>query len=187
MAMRTAAGAAGLENSSSRPATYETSSLTSGANAGCSGRSVLAGDGSTAQRIPPASSKVKIDPAPVGDPAVNAAGESLYTLKPKQLKVGDTEVIKLSYSTVPEAFNAGPSSTTIALIVLGILLVVAVAVLAVFLSRQRRMPLGEDEGYDEEYEEDLAEEADLTNAPASGDDSENGDDIEELDWSDRDR
>lgn len=91
-----------------------------------------------AVRLPATASKVKIKPAPSGEPNRNSqTGELMYTLPSKQLKEGGAQTVELKYSTaLPD--TGGPSSTTIALGVLGGLVVLALLALAVVVMRQRR-------------------------------------------------
>jgi len=92
-----------------------------------------------AVRLPPGAGAVRIDPAPVGDPVVNAGGESLYSLPDKVMKVGDAQTVSVSYSTAGEASAAGTGgSLNTVLGLLAAALVLAVGGLMWFVARQRR-------------------------------------------------
>ncbi len=88
-------------------------------------------------RIPPNTSKIKIEPKPAGEPVSNELGESLYTLEAKQYKPGEKQNVSISYSTKPPVEPAPGSSATPILIGLAAALIVAVAILVFVIMRQR--------------------------------------------------
>ena len=87
-------------------------------------------------RFPAGSSRIKIDPKPQGEPQTNMSGESLYALPEMKLAPGAKQAIKVSYSTNPSGEKAMSSSSKTAIyVVLGVLLVAAVALLALLFVR----------------------------------------------------
>ncbi len=86
-------------------------------------------------RLPAQTSKHKISPKPEGDPAVNADGETLYTLKPRAFKPGETQKVAISYKTTPPAEKAAGSELNGVLIGLAVALVIAVGATIVIVRR----------------------------------------------------
>jgi hypothetical protein len=119
-------------------------------------------------RLPAGASQVKIEPTPQGAPEANTSGETLYVLPTQKLATGEKLTIKASYSTTPRlAGGASGSNFTSAYLVLGILLVVAVAVV-VYLATRRRVPDaagGADEAFDEDEPQDDEAEFDEDEEP----------------------
>lgn len=94
-----------------------------------------------AVRFPKGVSRVKISPTPVGDPATNTDGESLYTLPVTPLKAGDSLPVTISYST---KVKKARSSTE--LLLFGLVAALAVAVVALIVAtRVQRMAAEQDE------------------------------------------
>lgn len=106
-------------------------------------------------RLPAKISQVNITPTPTGPPDTNSAGESLYLLPAQTLATGASSPIKVSYNTSPPAAarTSGPNLTP-AYVVLGVLLVGAVAFVVYLIARQ-----GPDTG-DEPEDEDEPEDGD---------------------------
>lgn len=100
-------------------------------------------------RVPAGASKIEISPKPSGSPVTNDAGESLYSLNPKNFKPGEKEHITVSYSTAPVAPKAAGSELTPVLIGLGIALVVAVVALFAVISRNNTAAPGGGDGTDD--------------------------------------
>lgn len=97
-------------------------------------------------RMPGSYEAVKLSPAQTGDPESNAQGEKLYTLPSREMKPGDTQVVAVTFRSTPlEPVTTGPSSATVLLVVLGVLIVVAGVVLAV---QVRRRPAAVSDGED---------------------------------------
>jgi hypothetical protein len=91
-------------------------------------------------RVPAGASNVKITPKPVGNPETNQAGESLYTLAGKQLKLGDTTTIEVAYkvgAATSSGGGSGATGTVVAVLVFGLLLAVVALVVALRRSRAR--------------------------------------------------
>jgi hypothetical protein len=92
-------------------------------------------------RLPAGVSSVAITPAPQGTPQINTAGESLYSLPQQALATGSTTVIKVGYNLSPTgaagASGAPSSNLTAVYLVLGVLLVGAIAVVVYLMTRQR--------------------------------------------------
>ncbi|MDO9556732.1 MAG: hypothetical protein Q7J82_04035 [Coriobacteriia bacterium] len=86
-------------------------------------------------RLEPGASDVSISPKPTGDPLSNEAGETLYALDSLTLATGEAVDIKVSYDP---GGSAGTSSTTIALVIAGVLLVVVLVALVFVIDRDRR-------------------------------------------------
>jgi hypothetical protein len=86
---------------------------------------------------------VTVDPASQHAPQFNDAGDRLYVLEPRSMKVGETASIRATYRVGPETATAAPgqagSRLDIVLATLAGLLVVAVAALLVVVRRQRRL------------------------------------------------
>ena len=90
-------------------------------------------------RFPGGSSRIQIDPKPAGDPVTNMSGETLYALPAWTPTHGAKQTITVSYSTNPsgeQGMTAGTKTTVY--VVLGGLLVVALAVLAFMFARNVR-------------------------------------------------
>jgi nitrogen fixation-related uncharacterized protein len=90
-------------------------------------------------RLMPGARDANITPAPVGAPARNQAGETLYTLAPRVLEVGETVDISVAYQ-VGTQFEGGldgsPTDTLIGVLLAA--LAVAIVALLWALNRQRR-------------------------------------------------
>jgi hypothetical protein len=104
-------------------------------------------------RLPANTSKHKITPKPEGAPADNADGESLYTIKPRAFKPGETQQITISYSSTPPVAKAPGSDLNIVLIGLGIALAIAVVAMIFIVRRNSATGAGAEE-YDDESESD---------------------------------
>lgn len=104
---------------------------------------------------------VDITPAPAGQPARNAAGETLYTIPPRVLSVGETVDISIAYQ-IGTQFEGGLDGGNQTGTIIGILLAgLAVAVVALLwaLNQQRAAAAPAE---DEEYVgETYSEEADV--------------------------
>lgn len=118
-------------------------------------------------RFPAGSSRIQIDPEPTGAPQTNMAGESLYALPKMNLARGAKQTIKASYSTNPSGEQAVTSSTKTAVyVVLGVLLVVAIALLAfLFVRRAGSQGDGPDGGGDVGEDDGETGEQDLRDDP----------------------
>lgn len=128
-------------------------------------------------RLPAGASRVTISPKPDGNPQTNMNGETLYALPLLSIAVGQKQDVNVGYSTNPSGnAPAGGNSRTVILVVLGVLLVVAVGVLAFAITRQRRN-VDDDPDADDSapYGSDEPEE------PAS-DDVDESDDVDDIDW-----
>ena len=110
-------------------------------------------------RFPAGSSRVKIDPKPQGDPRTNMAGESLYALPEMKLTSGAKQTISASYSTNPSGEQAvSDTLKTTIYVVLGVLLVAALALLA-FLFVRRGSPGSDEPGQPDRQMDDSGSEA----------------------------
>lgn len=85
-------------------------------------------------RLPAEVHGVKITPKPVGEVDKNDYGETQYSLPTKELALGATETISVSYKT---GGGVGPVSYTSVLVIAAVLLAVAAFVL-VFLAFKRK-------------------------------------------------
>lgn len=119
-------------------------------------------------RIPATVSKVKISPTPVGRPATNLEGESLYTLQPRTFKPGEKQKIEISYSTLPPVEPAPGSELNPVLIGLGIALTVAVIAMIVIV--RRNAPLVTEASEDDASADEGAEAESKTMGPEGADD-----------------
>jgi hypothetical protein len=89
-------------------------------------------------RLPAGVSSVAITPAPQGTPQINTAGESLYSLPQQALATGSTTMIKVGYNLTPTGATGAPSTNLTAVyLVLGVLLVGAIAIVVYLMARQR--------------------------------------------------
>jgi len=85
-------------------------------------------------RLPADAGDVTIQPRPIGEPQFNDVGESLYTLPVRQMANGDVYEATVTYRT-GIASERGDSS--VLLVVVGVLLVLAVVTLVVLVGRDR--------------------------------------------------
>jgi hypothetical protein len=99
-------------------------------------QTVATGDVVFSVRVPATAGTVSIDPMPVGDPRVNQAGESLYTLRPAVLGVGDPFTVTTAYGPADAAGSEGSDFPLIP-VLLG-LLALALIALVLALARSRR-------------------------------------------------
>ncbi|MDI6900168.1 MAG: hypothetical protein QMC79_00560 [Anaerosomatales bacterium] len=90
-------------------------------------------------RLPANVGDVTIQPQPIGQPQFNDVGESLYTLPVRQIANGDVYEATVSYRTGIAA-EAGGSS--VLLVVVGVLLVLAIVTLVVLVRRDRSRRVG---------------------------------------------
>jgi hypothetical protein len=93
-----------------------------------------------ALRVPATASKLKIDPQPRGEPRKNSAGESLYTLPSKELKLGQKVKVTFSFDTALPSAKAPMEPTTKLIIALVVLLVLAVLGVVVLFLRSGGKP-----------------------------------------------
>ena len=107
-------------------------------------------------RIPAGTSSVTIQPTPDGVPETNAAGESLYVLPTQHLAPGSLTSIKVEYDTVPAAVASGGGGVnlTAVYLVLGVLLVGAVAVVIYLVGRQNAAAAQDEEEFSDEDDSD---------------------------------
>lgn len=87
-------------------------------------------------RIPPHNTDVRIKPDAPGSPQVNAAGESLYTLKPVRLKPGSEFKVSVAYRRA--GITASPDPGMTLLPILAGALVVAIVALVFAIRSQRK-------------------------------------------------
>jgi hypothetical protein len=99
-------------------------------------QTVATGDVVFSVRVPASAGTVSIDPMPVGDPRVNQAGESLYTLRPAVLAVGDSFTVTTAYG--PAGAGGGQGTDFPLIPVLLGLLAVALVALVLALAKSRR-------------------------------------------------
>jgi hypothetical protein len=123
-------------------------------------------------RLPANTSKHKITPKPEGDPADNADGESLYTIKPRAFKPGETQKIDISYSLTPPVAKAPGSELNIVLIGLGVALAIAVVAMIVIVRRNRATGMGAEEADDESESDESAAEQQDDDRPFADDEDE---------------
>jgi len=89
-------------------------------------------------RLPGTVADTVIDPAPVGDPQINAQGERLYLLSPAQLEPGETQSVSVEYSR-PELSGSTDSGGEIILWLLaGLVVAVVVLAAAVVISGRKQ-------------------------------------------------
>lgn len=101
-------------------------------------QSVDTGDVVFSVRVPAGVGEVSIDPMPVGDPLVNEAGESLYTLSPVMLTAGDSFTVTTTYGSSSD--EAGSVFDSPLLPVLLGVLAFAVLALVLAVARGRKRP-----------------------------------------------
>lgn len=99
-------------------------------------QTVASRDLSVAWKFPAGASNVVLDPDAPGQPATNAAGESLYTLVSVAPQPGETLTFSASYLPAGAVEESGSGVSTVT-IVIGLLLVAVVALIIV-LARQKR-------------------------------------------------
>ena len=99
-------------------------------------QTVATGDVVFSVRVPASAGTVSIDPMPVGDPRVNQAGESLYTLRPAVLAEGDSFTVTTAYGPAGAGESQGTDFPLIP-VLLG-LLALALVALVLALARNRR-------------------------------------------------
>ncbi len=99
-------------------------------------QTVASRDQSVAWKFPAGATDVALDPDAPGQPATNAAGESLYTLVSVAPLPGETLTFKATYLPAGAVQESGSGVSTVT-IVIG-LLVLAVVALIIALARQKR-------------------------------------------------
>jgi hypothetical protein len=101
-------------------------------------QTVKTGDVVFSVRVPTAAGGLRIEPEPVGSPRTNNRGESLYTLKPAVLPLGEKYVVTTSYGPArQDGAQAGGSPLLPVLLGLLALALVALAGALVLSKRQR--------------------------------------------------
>jgi hypothetical protein len=143
-------------------------------------------------RVPAGASDVKIDPTPEGTPDTNSAGEKLYLLPVQALATGSSTTVKVTYNTSPTGASASPASNVTAVyIVLGVLLVGAVALVVYLFTKQRSAERRSGNLEDREHADDEdADESSASRTAGSGatrgsrDDDETNDDPFDIDVDD---
>jgi hypothetical protein len=123
-------------------------------------------------RLPANTSKHKIAPKPEGEPADNADGESLYTIKPRAFKPGETQKIDISYSLTPPVAKAPGSELNIVLIGLGVALAIAVVAMIVIVRRNSTIDTAAEESDDESESDESAAEQHDDDRPFADDEDE---------------
>lgn len=98
-------------------------------------------------RLPAIASDVKITPKPAGDPKTNEIGESLYTLAPVALKIGEKATIDVAYVADASKLDGGSTSDNFGTVigVLAAVAVVALIAVVVLMGRGRRATTASEE------------------------------------------